>query len=86
MPAPTAFDEPPEFDGGDRVVTKEPLGPQWRRCIPRGSRGIVVARTADRLIAVRFDTGLVEHLHPGMLADDDGPGDPATAGTGGLDV
>ena len=82
MPAPTAFDEPPEFDVGDRVVTTEPLGPLWHRRIPRGSRGIVVARTADRLIAVRFDAGLVEHLHPRVLAYDDGPVDPATAGTG----
>lgn len=67
----TTFDEPPEFDVGDRVVTTEPIGPVWRRRVPRGSRGLVVARTADRLIAVRFDTGLVEHVHPSVLGYDE---------------
>ncbi|MGY1741113.1 MULTISPECIES: hypothetical protein [unclassified Blastococcus] len=63
----TTFDEPPEFDVGDRVVTTDPVGPLWRR-VPRGSAGVVVARTAERLIAVRFDTGRVEHVHPASLA------------------
>lgn len=72
MPPSTTFDEPPEFDTGDRVITREPIGPAWRRRQPRGSTGIVIARTADRLIAVRFDDGQVEHVHPNMLALDDG--------------
>jgi hypothetical protein len=38
-----------------------------RSSIPRGSTGIVIARTPDRLLAVRFDNGLVEHLHPTVL-------------------
>ena len=63
----TTFDEPPEFDVGDRVITNEAIGPAWHRRIPRGSPGIVIARTADRLIAVRFDNGQVEHLHPTLL-------------------
>jgi len=66
MPSSTTFDEPPEFDVGDRVITVDPLGPRWHR-VPRGSAGVVVARTAERLIAVRFDTGRVEHVHPADL-------------------
>jgi hypothetical protein len=66
MPPSTTFDEPPEFDVGDRVVTVSPVGPRLRR-VPRGSAGIVVARTPERLIAVRFDTGRVEHVHPARL-------------------
>lgn len=74
MPPSTTFDEPPEFDIGDRVVTTDSVGPPWHR-IPRGSRGIVVARTADRLIAVRFYTGRVEHLHPSLLQFDEEGGE-----------
>jgi hypothetical protein len=70
MPPSTTFDEPPEYDAGDRVVTTEPIGPAWHRRQSRGSKGIVIARTADRLIAVRFDNGEVEHLHPNVLALD----------------
>jgi hypothetical protein len=40
--------------------------------VARGSRGIVVARTPDRLVAVRFTTGDVEHLHPNTLRPDPG--------------
>jgi len=32
--------------------------------VARGARGIVIARTAERLIAVRFLDGTVEHVHP----------------------
>ena len=67
MPPSTMFDEPPEFDLGDRVVTVEPLGRRWHR-VPRGGAGVVVARTAERLVAVRFDTGRMEHVHPARLA------------------
>jgi hypothetical protein len=74
LPPSTTFDEPPEFDIGDRVVTTDSVGPPWHR-IPRGSRGIVVARTADRLIAVRFYTGRVGHLHPSLLQFDEGGGE-----------
>jgi hypothetical protein len=74
MPPSTTFDEPPEFDVGDRVVTTEPIGPAWHRRVPRGARGIVLARTAERLIAVRFDTGAVEHVHPAGLRYDDADG------------
>ena len=35
--------------------------------------GIVVARTADRLIAVLFDTGRVEHVHPAALRFEEPP-------------
>ena len=66
MPSSTTFDEPPEFDVGDRVVTVEPVGPRWHR-VPRGSAGVVVARTAERLIAVRFDTARIAHVHPADL-------------------
>ena len=67
MPASTTFDEPPEFDVGDRVVTVPPVGPLLHR-VPRGSAGVVVACTPERLIAVRFGTGRVEHVHPTCLA------------------
>jgi hypothetical protein len=67
MPPSTTFDELPEFDVGDRVVTVEPAGSRWHR-VPRGSAGVVVARTPERLTAVRFDTGRVEHVHPAGLA------------------
>jgi hypothetical protein len=67
VPPSTTFDEPPEFDVGDRVVTTDPVGRRLHR-IPRGSAGIVVARTPERLIAVRFDSGRVEHVHPASLA------------------
>ena len=70
MPTSTTFDEPPEFDVGDRVVTTEAIGPVLHRRVPRGTRGVVVARTADRLIAVRFADAHVEHLHPTVLAFD----------------
>jgi hypothetical protein len=70
MPPSTTFDEPPEFDVGDRVITTEPIGPVLHRRLPRGSRGIVIARTAERLIAVHFDDGRVEHVHPSALALD----------------
>ena len=66
----TTFDEPPEFDVGDRVITTEPVGRRWRHRIDPGAHGIVIARTADRLIAVRFDDGRVEHLHPRVLAEE----------------
>lgn len=69
----TTFDEPPEFDVGDRVMASEPIGHRWRVRVPRGTRGIVVARTADRLIAVRFVTGQVEHVHPSALSYDTDP-------------
>ena len=71
MPPSTTFDEPPEFDVGDRVVTVDPVGPRLRR-IPRGSAGVVVARTPERLIAVRFDTGRVEQVHPARLRFEQG--------------
>ena len=64
--ASTTSDEAPEFDVGDRVVTAHPVGPRLHR-FPRGSAGLVVARTPERLIAVRFDTGRVEHVHPSRL-------------------
>jgi hypothetical protein len=70
MPPSTTFDEPPEFDVGDRVITTDRWGPPWHR-LPAGSRGIVVARTAERLIAVRFDTGRVAHVHPSCLRYDE---------------
>jgi hypothetical protein len=70
MPPSTTFDEPPEFDAGDRVVTTERVGPLWHR-LPAGCRGVVVARTAERLIAVRFETGRVEHIHPSSLRYDE---------------
>lgn len=60
MPPATTFDEPAELDVGDRVIATEPVGPAGHRRIPRG---VVVARTAKRLIAVRFDSGPVERLH-----------------------
>jgi hypothetical protein len=66
VPPSTTFDEPPEFDVGDRVVTVDPIGPRLHR-IPRGSAGAVVARTPERLIVVRFDTGRIEHVHPARL-------------------
>ncbi len=66
----TTFDEPPEYDAGDRVVLVSAIGPVWRRRVERGTRGIVVARTAERLIAVRFDDGTVEHVHPNALRSD----------------
>jgi hypothetical protein len=66
MPPTTTFDEPPEFDVGDRVVSTEPIGPRLHR-VARGSAGIVIGRTAERLIAVRFDSGRVEHVHPSRL-------------------
>jgi hypothetical protein len=75
MPPATTFDEPPEFDVGDRVVTTEAIGPVLRRRVARGAHGIVLARTADRLIAVRFANGQVEHVHPNGLAY--APDDPA---------
>ena len=68
MSAHTTFDEPPEFDVGDRVVTTKATGHRWHRSTARGERGIVVARTPDRLIAVRFDDGHVDHVHPATLA------------------
>jgi len=70
LPPSTTFDEPPEFDVGDQVVTTDPVGPRWHR-VPRGSRGIVVARTAERLIAVRFESARVEHVHPSLLRFDE---------------
>ncbi len=72
MPSSTTFDEPPEFDVGDRVVNTDPVGPRWHR-VPRGSAGVVVARTPERLIAVRFDSGRVEHVHPACLAYEERP-------------
>jgi hypothetical protein len=72
MPPSVTFDEPPEFDVGDRVITTEPIGPVLRRRVARGTGGIVVARTAERLIAVRFADGTVEHVHPNTLALDTG--------------
>lgn len=64
----TTFDEPPEFDVGDRVVTTQPIGRRWGHRILPGAPGTVIARTADRLIAVRFEDGRVEHVHPAVLA------------------
>jgi hypothetical protein len=72
MPPSTTFDEPPEFDVGDRVLTTDRVGPRWRP-VPRGSAGVVVARTPERLIAVRFDTGGVEHVHPASLTYEEPP-------------
>lgn len=66
----TTFDEPPEYDVGDRVVLGKPLGPVWHRRLAVGSTGTVIARTPERLIAVRFDNGVVEHLHPTVLDAD----------------
>ena len=66
MPA-TSFDDPPEYEVGDRVVAVNAIGPVWHRRVARGSRGIVIARTAERLIAVRFLDGTVEHVHPNDL-------------------
>ena len=60
----TGFDEPPEYDVGDRVTAASPIGPVWHRRVARGARGIVIARTPKRLIAVRFHDGTVEHVHP----------------------
>lgn len=74
MPVPTTFDEPPEFDIGDRVATTIATGPRWHRTTARDQHGIVVARTAERLIAVRFDDGHVDHVHPATLAH--APADP----------
>jgi hypothetical protein len=74
MPPSTTFDEPPEFDVGDRVITTEAIGPVLSRR-PRGACGIVIARTPDRLIAVRFEDAHVEHLHPSVLAFDAGESD-----------
>ena len=74
VPPSTTFDEPPEFDAGDRVVTTEPVGPRWHR-VPKGSAGTVSGRTPDRLIAVLFDSGRVEHVHPACLAYEE-PGAP----------
>ena len=68
MPPSTTFDEPPEFDVGDRVVSVDRVG-SLRRGIARGSPGTVIARTADRLIAVRFDSGRVEHVSLARWAD-----------------
>lgn len=62
----TTFDESPGFDVGDRVVVTTSMGPRWHRTT-RSERGIVVARSDDRLIAVRFDDGHVEHVHPSTL-------------------
>jgi hypothetical protein len=70
VPPATTFDEPPQFDVGDRVVSTERVGPLLQG-VPRGSRGVVIARTADRLIAVRFDSGRVEHVHPARLRFDE---------------
>lgn len=75
MPAFTTFDEPPEFDVGDRAVTTTATGHPWRRTTARGQHGMVIARTADRLIAVRFDDGHVDHVHPATLTLE--PADPA---------
>ena len=50
MPRSTTFDEPPQFDVGDRVVTTARVG-SLLHGVPRGGRGLVIARTADRLIA-----------------------------------
>jgi hypothetical protein len=47
VPSSTTFDEPPEFDVGDRVVTVDPVGPRLHR-VPRWTAGIVVARTPER--------------------------------------
>jgi hypothetical protein len=58
--------QPPEFDVGDRVVTVDSVGSLLRR-VPRGSAGIVVGRTPQRLVAVRFGAGRVEHVHPSRL-------------------
>lgn len=44
------------------------------RRVARGVRGVVIARTAERLIAVRFDDGTVEHVHPNDLWPDSGAG------------
>ena len=66
MPA-TTFDDPPEYDVGDRVIAANAIGPVWHRRIARGACGIVVARTAERLVAVRFQDGTVEHVHPSDL-------------------
>lgn len=67
MSSSTAFDEPPEFDVGDGVVTTGPVCPVWRR-VRSGSPGIVVARTADRLVVARFGNGRrVESVQPSSL-------------------
>jgi hypothetical protein len=51
-------------------VTGSSLWSRWAALASgaRGSAGVVVARTAERLIAVRFDTGPVEHVQPADLA------------------
>lgn len=63
----TTFDDPPEYDVGDRVTAVIAIGPVWHRRVARGARGIVIARTAERLIAVRFLDGTVEHVYPNDL-------------------
>ncbi|TWP34847.1 hypothetical protein [Leekyejoonella antrihumi] len=66
----TSFDDPPEYDVGDRVIAANAIGPVWNRRVARGTGGIVIARTAERLIAVRFHNGAVEHVHPNELRPD----------------
>ena len=44
--------------------------------VPQGSAGVVTARTPERLITVRFDSGWVEHGHPALLTYEElSPGD-----------
>jgi hypothetical protein len=50
VPPSTTFDETPQFDVGDRVVTDARVGSLLHGAA-RGGRGLVIARTADRLIA-----------------------------------
>jgi hypothetical protein len=68
MSGATTFDDPPEFDVGDRVIVTEPSRHRWHRTAAPGERGIVVACTAQRVIAVRLDDGRVEHVHPSTVA------------------
>jgi hypothetical protein len=73
MPPSTTFDEPPEFHIGDRVVTTGRVG-RLGHGLARGTPGVVVALTTDGLIAVRFDAGRIEHVHPGDLQLDPADG------------
>jgi hypothetical protein len=73
MPPSTTFDGSPEFGVGDRIITTQPIGRVLRRRVPRGSGGVVISRTVDRLIAVRFEDGTVGHVHPSRLALDTRP-------------
>jgi hypothetical protein len=60
MAARTTFDEPPEFDVGDRVLLVAHIGPVFRPRLRRGDRGIVTGRSVTGQLTVRFDNGSIE--------------------------